>query len=197
MEDKNLLTRIKKNDGKAFEELFRRYFAALHNYAIFYTSSSQLAEDIIHDVFCKIWETRKTLAIHTSIKSYLYRSVHNNCIQYLRHLKIIRQHDKKQEARLEEALLMNRLFFETGLSKLMEKEIEGLVDEAIDKLPDKTREIYVMSRNQHKRNSEIAKKLNITEKTVEYHISRALLLLRDELKDYLPCIMLLICCSNF
>ena len=63
MEDKNLIKRIKKDDGKAFEELFRRYFAALHNYAAFYTGSSQLAEDMVHDVFYKIWDMRRTINI--------------------------------------------------------------------------------------------------------------------------------------
>ena len=195
MEDKAILKRLKKNDGKAFEELFRRYFAALHNYASFYTGSSQLAEDLVHDVFCKVWEARRILTIHTSIKSYLYRSVHNNCIQYLRHLKVVKDHSKKHEAKLEEALLMNRLYFETGLSKLMEKEIGELVGEAILKLPEKTRNIFLMSRDRHLKNSEIAQKLDVTEKAVEYHITRALLSLRQELKDYLPGVMILICFS--
>ena len=195
MKDNELLKRLKKNDGKAFEELFRRYFTALHNYAKFYTGSSELAEDLVHDIFYKIWESRRTLAIHTSIKSYLYRSVHNNCIQYLRHLKVVKEHNKKQEARLEEAFLINRLYFETGISRLFEKEIGQLVECAITKLPEKTRDIFILSRNQHQKNSEIAKKMNVTEKTVEYHISRALIILREELKDYLPGIMILICGS--
>ncbi len=195
VEDKNLIKRIKKDDGKAFEELFREYFAALHNYAAFYTGSSQIAEDMVHDVFYKIWDTRKTLNIHTSIKSYLFRSVHNNCIQYLRHLKVVKEYSKKHEARLQEALIMNRLYFETGLSKLMEKEIGDLVKEAISRLPEKTGDIFLMSRDMHMKNSEIAQKLDVTEKAVEYHITRALLILRQDLKDYLPCVMIIICCS--
>ncbi len=185
MKDNDLLKRLKKNDGKAFEELFRQYFTALHNYANFYTCNEQLSEDLVHDVFYKIWESRRTLAIHTSIKSYLYRSVHNNCIQYLRHQKVVRQHNLNQQVRLEEALIMNRLYFETGLSKLFEKEINELVDKAIGKLPDKTQDIYLLSRKQHKNNRDIAEKLQITEKAVEYHITRALSLLREELKEYL------------
>jgi RNA polymerase sigma-70 factor, ECF subfamily len=195
VEDENLIKRIKKDDGQAFEELFRRYFAALHNYAAFYTGSTQIAEDMVHDVFYKIWDTRKNLNIHTSAKSYLFRSVHNNCIQYLRHLKVVKEHSKKHEARLQEALMMNRLYFETGLSKLMEKEIGSLVKEAISRLPEKTRDIFLMSRDMHLKNAEIAKKLDVTEKAIEYHITRALLTLRQELKDYLPCAMILICCS--
>ena len=186
MKDKELIKRLKKNDGKAFEELFRMYFTALYNYAIFYTGSSQIAKDMVHDIYYKIWESRRTLTIHTSIKSYLYRSVHNNCIQYLRHLKFVKEHNKKQEARLEEALLMNRLYFETGLSRLFEREIVELVEEAILKLPGRTREIFIRSRNQHQKNFEIAKKFKVSEKAVEYHISRALIFLREELRDYLP-----------
>ncbi len=185
MEDRDLLKRLKKSDGQAFEELFRSYFTSLHNYAGFYTGSSQIAEDLVHDIFYKIWDTRKTLGIHTSIKSYLYRAVHNNCIQYLHHQKVVRQHNLNQQVRLEEALIMNRLYFETGLSKLFENEINELVDEAIGKLPEKTRDIYLLSRKQHKNNKEIAVKFQITEKTVEYHITRALGLLREELKEYL------------
>ena len=90
---------------------------------------------------------------------------------------------------------MNRLYFETGISRLFEKEIGQLVECAITKLPEKTRDIFVLSRNQQQKNSEIAKKMNVTEKTVEYHISRALIILREELKDYLPGIMILICGS--
>ena len=195
VEDKNLIKRIKKDDGKAFEELFRRYFAALHNYAAFYTGSSQLAEDMVHDVFYKIWDTRRIINIHTSIKSYLYRSIHNNCIQYLRHLKVVKEHSKKHEAKLQEALMMNRLYFETGLSKLMEKEIGDLVKEAISRLPEKTSDIFLMSRDMHLKNSEIAQKLDVTEKAVEYHITRALLILRQDLKDYLPGVMIFMCLS--
>ena len=183
--DAELIDRLKKNDEKAFEELFRCYFISLHCYAKFYTRDSQLAEDLVHDVFFKIWETRGKINVHTSIKAYLYRSVHNNCIQYLRHLKVVQEHNKAQENRLEEAMIINRLFFETGLTKLFEKEITELLEEAIAKMPEKTREIYVMSRKDHETNNSIAQKVNLTEKAVEYHISKALNFLRLELKDYL------------
>jgi RNA polymerase sigma-70 factor, ECF subfamily len=185
-----LLKRLKNNDGKAFEELFRMHFNALLNYANFYIGCRHLAEDLVHDVFYRIWETRSKITIHTSIKSYLYKSVHNNCIQYLRHLKVVKKHQKDQESKLEEALLLNRLYFETGLSKLLEREINDLVEESISRLPSKTRDIYVMSRKNYKKNSEIARNLNVTEKTVEYHMTQALSLLRVELKDYLPFLIL-------
>ncbi len=186
MEEQELLKKLRKSDTGAFEKIFRRYFAALHSYANSFTSNPQLSEDLVHDVFHKIWETRETLTIRTSVKSYLYRSVHNNCVQHLRHLKVEKDHSKKHEAKLQEALLINRLYFETGLSKLMEKEIVIKLKTAVSRMPEKTRDIFQMSRERYLKNPEIAQTLAVTEKAVEYHITRALIIIRQELKDYLP-----------
>jgi RNA polymerase sigma-70 factor, ECF subfamily len=185
LNDRDLLKRLKKDDGKAFEELFRKYFFALMGYAKFYTGNAQIAEDMVHDVFYRIWEIRKSMEVHTSIKSYLYRAVHNNSIQYLRHQKVIQNHNKIQQAKLEEALILNKLYFETGLGKLFEMDINDMVDKAINKLPEKTGKVYILSRKKNNNNSEIAKELNISEKAVEYHITKALSLLRAVLKEYL------------
>ena len=190
MEDQELLTRIKHNDKKAFEYIFHEYFHVLHEYAYFYIENSSLAEDIVQDVFLKIWDSRDRLAIHTSLKGYLFRCIHNNCIQYLRHKMVEQNHQVTNRAKLEEAVIMNRLFFETGLTRLYENDIESLVNKAIDDLPAKTREIYVLSRHKYLKNSAIAKKFNVTEKSIEYHITRALDSLRKYLKDYLPVILI-------
>jgi len=182
--DDELLEKIKKGNEKAFEELFRKYFIPLYNYAKFYTENYQVAEDMVQDVFFKIWQSSENITIHTSIKSYLYKSVHNNCIQYLRHLKVVQQHGKSYQVKLEEALIMNKFYFETGLKKLFETEIKEMVDDTVDKLPEKTRHIYIMSRKKNKSNKFISKTFNITEKAVEYHITKALYTLRNALKDY-------------
>lgn len=184
-----MLKRIRKSDRKAFEFIFRKYFDDLHKYANFYVSNSQRAEDIVQDVFLKIWEIRAHLSVKSSLKAYLFRSVHNKCIQYLRHKEVEQAHESKQ-AGLEEARAMNRLFFETGLTKLFEQDIESLVEKGILVLPEKTREIYLLSRNSFLKYSEIASRFNMTEKSVEYHISRALDILRKYLKEYLPVVFL-------
>jgi RNA polymerase sigma-70 factor (ECF subfamily) len=190
VEDQELLKLLKHNNKKAFENIFREYFHVLHEYANFYIGNSYLAEDIVQDIFLKIWDSRDRLAIHSSFKGYLFRSVHNNCIQYLRHKAVEQNHHAIHQAKLEEAILMNRLFFESGLTKLFENDIESLVNKAVDDLPEKTREIYLLSRHKYLKNSLIAKKFNITEKSVEYHITRALESLRKYLKDYLPIILI-------
>ena len=186
MDEIETLIRIKKNDKKVFEEIFHEYYTGLHEYALFYVGNTQLAEDIVQDVFLKIWNTRNRLTIQSSLKGYLYRTIHNHCIQYLRHQVVKQKYQIMHQAKIEEALLMNRLYFECGLSKLFKDDIESLVDEAINTLPEKTHEIFVLSRHNFQKNSEIAKKFKISEKSVEYHISRALDLLRKQLKDYLP-----------
>ena len=185
MEDNILLTRLKQNDEQAFEELFRKYFPVLHEYANFYTRDSRLSEDIVQDIFFRIWESRVSLVITTSFKAYLYRSVHNSCIQYLRHQAVKNKHDALSQIKLEEATAMNRLFFESGLQKLFENEIEALINSALNEMPEKSREIYLLSRHSHLKNAEIAVKMELTEKAVEYHITKALSMVRRFLKDYL------------
>jgi len=75
LEDKILLQKLKQSDEKAFEQLFRKYFLVLQEYANFYTRDLKQAEDIVQDVFFRIWDTRKSLTINISLKAYLYRSV--------------------------------------------------------------------------------------------------------------------------
>jgi len=186
LEDKLLLKQIKQNDDKAFEQLFHKYFTVLQEYANFYTRDVKQAEDIVQDIFFRIWDARASLHINISLKAYLYRAVHNSCIQYLRHLSVKNKHDHHCRAKLEEAAILNRLFFESGLQKLFENEIENLISRALSEMNQKTKEIYLLSRRSHLNNSEIAKKLKLSEKAVEYHITKALSGMRRRLKDYLP-----------
>ncbi len=185
LKDQPLIERLKSNDKKAFEIIFRRYFHDLHEYALFYIGNAHLAEDIVQDIFLKLWSSRHKISIHTTLKGYLFRSVHNICIQYLRHNKVERQHKEWHQAKLEEAVLMNRLFFESGLTRLFENEIKDLVRESLVKIPSKSREIYELSRNNYLTNKEIADRMGLSEKSVEYHISKVLDSLRKFLKDYL------------
>lgn len=176
---------LKLIDEKKLEEIFKQYFFELYEYAYFYVKDIQQAEDIIQDIFLKIWESRNKLIITTSLKSYLYKSVHNRCIQYLRHLSVRDKHNVHVRIKLEEAMLMNRLFFESSLQKLFEIEIKKLISTALNEMSVKTKEIYLLSRHSFISNFEIAQKLKITEKAVEYHITRALSVLKKYLKDYL------------
>lgn len=186
MLERDLLKGLKNSDEKTFEYIFREHFRELINYAFFYTGSLQTAEDIVQDIFLKIWNFRKDIEIRSNIRVYLLRSVHNECIQYLRHQSVIQKHNSFVNKKYSEIQLMNQLYTESGLTFLFEKEIGALVNDALKSVPDKTREIFILSRNSYLKNSEIAQKLELTEKSIEYHISRALDILRKQLKDYLP-----------
>ncbi len=185
MEEHELVKKIRESDEKAFEILFRKYFQDALNYARFYISDRQLAEDIVQDIFLKIWNERKELNIRINFRGYLTKCVHNECIQFLRHEMVKQKHSRREHFKLQEAQIINRLFSETGLNRLFEKEIEELVNQAMVNLSEKTRSIYLMSRDHYLTNSQIAEKYNLTEKSIEYHITRALEMLRQELKDYL------------
>ncbi len=186
MNDSELIERLRKSDEKAFEKLFREYNSNLAQYADFYIGDSRVAEDIVQDLFFKLWERRFTLKIHTSLKSYLYRSVHNHCIQHLRHRMVNQKYDAFWKSRQKEAQIVNRMFFETGINNLFIGEINELVKESLEKLPQKSREIFLLSREDYMKNAEIGKELNLSEKSVEYHITKVLNKLREDLKDYLP-----------
>ena len=186
MDEDHLLKQIKAGDKKAFEVLFDRYLIVLEEYAFFYSGIRQVSEDIVQEIFLDFWNRRSSLVIKSSLKAYLYRAVHNSCIQYLRHLIITEKYSSEQKMKYDEAKIMNRLFFEDGLNRLYENDIERIVESSLRRLPDKTRKIFRLSRVNHMKNSEIAMNVNLSEKSVEYHISKALTLLRIELRDYLP-----------
>jgi RNA polymerase sigma-70 factor, ECF subfamily len=177
---------IKLRDEKVFERLFREYFMILYEYALFYTNNSEQAEDIVQDIFLKIWESRDNLIITVSIKAYLFRCVHNNCIQFLKHKSVKNKTDVYLQAKFEESILMGQLFFESGLTRLFKEEIENITNQSINFLPEKTRKIYILSRIGHLKNSKIAEIFQITEKAVEYHITKALGIIRNQLHDYIP-----------
>lgn len=159
-----------------FEVLFKQYYAALVVYARRFVNSTDLAREIVQDFFVRLYEKRETLTIDTSVKSYLYRSVYNCCINYInqrniqdKHLKNIDQ-EKVDEDNLENEI--NRI------------ELQQRIFEVIETLPAKCRRIFKMNRLEGLRNEEIAKKLNLSKRTVETQISKALKILRNKLSDF-------------
>jgi len=140
--------------------------------------SQQTAENIVQNVFVFLWEKHQTLQIHTSISSYLYTLVKNKCIDYLRHQKTA------QEYRAEQALKLSALEqLDTGL--ISGENIEQTVQQAIDKLPSRCREVFILSRVEGKKYREIAEILGISLNTVENQMGIALKKLRKDLEHLL------------
>lgn len=174
-EEKTLFDKICQDDEKAFEKLFHRFYAPLCLYASKITEDDIAAEEIVQDFLVKLWERRKQLSIDTSVKSYLFRSVKNLCINHIKHNKIRIQHAKSVIAGAE-ANHYSDNFIEVDLAQKIE--------ESINTLPEKRREIFRLSREEGLKYREIAEKLNISIKTVEAQMGLAIKTLRDKLKNY-------------
>jgi len=183
--EQKLLKRIKKDDHNAFKELFSFYYCRLLNYARSYVQDKHIAEDIVQDVFFNIWVKRHELEINISISSYLYRAIHNKCIQYLRQNYVNENIDNTEKSlKLKEAEILYQSYNNFTFSDIELKEIEKIVREIYISLPPKTREVFDLSREHNLTYHEIAENLNLSIKAVEYHISRALKTFREALNDY-------------
>lgn len=177
-----LYEEMKRGKEYAFDFFFNYYYPGLCVYAQKMISiPEQEARDLVQDVFVKFWNDREKSDIRFSIRSYLFASVKNRCFDLLRKKdrnvkvqEITNEYDVSDES------------FETYVLS----ELEALFKKSLNKLPERCREVFEMSRFQGLRNREIADRLNISEKTVENQVTKALHILKIELKDYLPFLLL-------
>jgi RNA polymerase sigma-70 factor, ECF subfamily len=164
-------------DKAQFERLFKTHYAPLCHFANQYINDFDAAQDIAQKVFINLWETRDTIDPQKSVKSYLYTSVKNRCLNYIRD-------NKKYRSRVLDIELGDiDIAFEEPDSGAAE--LEAKIAEAMQALPEKCRLVFEMSRFQDKKYKDIADELGLSVKTVEAHMSKALKTLKDSLKDYI------------
>lgn len=166
-----------KDDEEAFRLLFVHFFPPLTVFARRYVSDPQTCEDIVQDTFLKIWKSRKALDITTSARNFLITTVRNSCVDYLR--------KKDTEARYQLLNSKNEPLYDSN-DVLTLTELETIINTALEKLPENIRETFMKSRFENKTYREIADESGLSVKTVESYMTRALKILRKELKDYLP-----------
>ncbi|NOU48040.1 MAG: RNA polymerase sigma-70 factor [Bacteroidales bacterium] len=179
-----LIEGLRSGDRKIFEEIFRMYYSPLCRYCLRYVSDTQIAEEIVQDLFFRLWEKREKLILHLSLQSYLYKSVKNYSINYINQLKIQEKHRQYVGFNAKES--------QEPIDQLEEIDLELLINNTILKLPEKRREVFELSRHEGLKYSEIAEKLNISIKTVEAQMSKSLEQLRLVLKEYLPLILMVL-----
>jgi RNA polymerase sigma-70 factor (ECF subfamily) len=170
---------LAEGNVKVFDYLFHHYYSGLVVFAMKLVDEKEVAEDIVQEFFYKLWSEREKRSINQSFKSYFFSSVRNRCLDYLRHQKISRKADVYLAQKMQQDLLNES-------DMLVESELRERIHGAIDKLPEKCRKIFVMNRLEGMKPGEIAEHENISIRTVEGHIGKALKLLREELKPYLP-----------
>jgi len=162
-----------------FDKVYVLYFSRMHRFAKEYVLTDEDAENIVQDIFMQLWEKRDVLNVQINLASYLFSLVKNRCLDYLRHKVVVEEYQKELSLKL---VALEQLDY--NLSS--EDDIERIITNAVDKLPERCREIFMKSRLEGKKYKEIAEELNISVNTVETQMSIALKKLRVELKDYLP-----------
>jgi len=182
--EQQLLSTLKAGDITAFEMLFRTYYQPLCNYAYTFVQDRDEAEEVVQSAFTSVWEKKDGIEIHTAMKPYLYAMVRNACLNLIKHQKI-----KKQHAEVE--LAMGERSVESVSRTVMASELEGRIFIAMEKLPEQCRLVFKLSRFEELKYAEIADQLAISIKTVENQMGKALKIMREELKDYLPLILVL------
>ena len=164
-------------DRTAFEQLFKSHFAYLCNFAKQYVQDQDVAQEICQQVFIRLWEKRADIDPKLSIQSYLFTAVKNRCLNYLRD-------NKKYRSRVLDLDCGDLDFSREDEDLFAEAELKRRIEEALAQLPEKCRLVFEMSRYRNMKYQEIAEELDISAKTVEAHMSKALKTLRKALSDY-------------
>jgi len=172
-----------RDDEDAFRELFFDFFSPLCVFAHRYVDVWEVCEDIVQETFLKIWKNRKQIEIKTSFRNFLLTNVRNSCIDYLRKRNLEKQWKEKE--------------IQNGLKEVSDDlyslvELEKMLADALSKLPENLRQVFEMNRFDGKTYREIAEEKELSVKTVEARMTKALKILRVELMDYLPLILLIL-----
>lgn len=182
--DQSVFLAISSGDIASFEMLFKSHYSTLCRFAESYLKDPEEAEEVVQAAFIGFWEKRESISIDTSLKAYLYRSVRNACLNELKRQKVRKLHANQVALEGEpESEASDRI--------AMKKELEVKIQEAMLRLPEQCRLIFQMSRFEELKYKEIADQLGISVKTVENQMGKALRIMREQLKDYLPLIIIL------
>jgi len=173
-------------DKDDFRNIFRLYYTPLCHLSNSYLEDEDEAKSVVQDAFLKLWEVRESLNSDSNLRNYLFTLVKNNCLNILKRKQIQLKHHEK--IKWLEMHYQYESLERMGNDYLEFDELKEKIDKAIQSLSEQCRIVFKMSRFEELKNREIAEKLGVTQKTVEAHLTKALKILRKELKDYLPVI---------
>ncbi len=177
LKEQHQLRKIRKGDIASFEKLFFSFYPGLLKYSERLVRKAEIAEEVVQDVFYNVWKNRESIRITHTWKSYLFRSVYNNSMMYLR--------KTRREVSLEEGLFLEKEGSAPNpIEELEFNETSAMIADTVNSLPKRTREIFLMNRHEGLKYREIAEQLSISVKTVEANMGKALKALRKSLEKY-------------
>ncbi|HNX65472.1 MAG TPA: RNA polymerase sigma-70 factor [Bacteroidales bacterium] len=184
MDELYLISRLKQKDKVVFDFIFNYYYSGLCVYAKQFTGSTDAAEDVVQDFFVSLWVKASDLSINESLRAYLFSSVKNRCLDYVKHSRV--------KVKYEQSIISESAEYEKdNFTLFVESELREAIDRCLDKLPPRCREVFSLSRYKGRTNQQIAEQLGLSKRTVELQISNALKILRVELKPFLPLFIIL------
>jgi RNA polymerase sigma-70 factor (ECF subfamily) len=180
------ILQLSNDDKNSFKGIFNEYYQPLWHLSQHYLEDKDEAKEVVQDAFVKLWEIRQELNPDSNLRNFLFTLVKNNCLNILKRRQILLKHHEK--IRWIEMHYQYESLSRLGEDYLEFDELKTKIDTAIRNLPEHCRVVFEMSRFEELKNREIAEKLGVSQKTVEAHLTKALKILRSELKDYLPII---------
>jgi len=189
-ESLNVIQGLKTGDESVYILLFNEYYVSLCSYSRRYVGRKDIAEEIVSDTFFKIWENRKKLNIETSVKSYLFQAVANNSLYFLRKLKREEKIEDYFSGSENENIGFKEVAENLTEQSLIMQELTSRIEDAINQLPLQQQTVFRLKRFEGKKNKEIAEEMGLSVKTVEMHLSKAMISMRKNLKDYLPAFLI-------
>lgn len=179
-----ILQKIISGDEPSFEKVYRFYYPRLSYFARQYLLDSEASKNIVQDVFAELWDKRNTLRNDTNLNAWLFTVTKNKSLKIISHLRSQQNYNNYIKSRQLEVNYKSLSDFDT--SNFVFEELQTQIQAALEKLSPACRKVFEMSRFGDKKNREIAEELNLSIKTVEAQISKALRSLKADLKDYLP-----------
>ena len=177
--DQKLLSCLKESDKNSFRDLFSKYHQSLFNFVLYRLKDEVIADDIVQETFLRVWKHRNSIKPNQSFFSYIAKISNNLCMDYFRHENVKLRHQEHIPQLTQSGADNPAIQYE---SKILEDKIHSIVNNS---LPKKCREIFILSRVNGLANKEIAELLEVSRRTVENQLYRALKVLRSKLKDYL------------
>jgi len=180
------ISELRSGSETVFRRIMETWYSPLFNFANGYLNNTENAKEVIQDVFLQLWDHRQKLADDTSLNAYLFALTRNRCIDLIRREKLMLRFrtDKQEEyARLTEN---HQALSDPILDEIFTMELQTEINKTVNSLPEQCRKVFLMSRTDGMKNKEISKVLNLSEKTVESHLTKALRTIRTTLEQKFP-----------